>query len=177
MHHQVQFTSSGIVYRPAKIFWREYAEDMGNTVSGRETGDPDPMGGLDCGHPALNGADNTNAAQDHYAIRHNGFMYFPNVIDYQTRCDAHVVPLGTVSVGTSPGSSDQFAGHFFTGPNISNFGYSPILGVFHLQTPPATTGVYPGGGQVAAVLFNSKFIQPGSVNTTGQYNHYSALRS
>jgi hypothetical protein len=46
-----------------------------------------------------------------------------------------------------------------------------------LQTPPATTFVYPGGGQVGAVLFNARFIEPGSVNTTGVYNHYAALRS
>jgi phosphatidylinositol-3-phosphatase len=26
-------------------------------------------------------------------------------------------------------------------------------------------------------LFNARYIQPGSVNTTGQYNHFSALRS
>jgi hypothetical protein len=64
-----------------------------------------------------------------------------------------------------------------TGPNVSNPGFSPILGLFHLQTPPTTTFVYPGGGQVGAVLFNAHFIEPGSVNTTGVYNHYSALRS
>jgi hypothetical protein len=27
------------------------------------------------------------------------------------------------------------------------------------------------------VLFNTRFIKPGSHNVTGQYNHYSALRS
>jgi hypothetical protein len=64
-----------------------------------------------------------------------------------------------------------------TGPNVSNPGFSPLLGLFHVQTPPTTTYVYPGGGQVGAVLFNSRLIEPGSVNTTGTYNHYSALRS
>ena len=276
LHHQVRFASSGIVYTPGQIYWRQYSEDMGNTATGREIGDTDAVGGLDCGHPPLNGADNTNAAtaQDQYATRHNGFMYFHSIIDNQARCDAHVVPLGTVSVGTGPGGADQFAGHLFadlqndkatprfmfvtpnlcndghdatcagmntegthvgglagadlwlkhwmpmifnspayqsghmlvvltfdegatsdtaacsaaltsdtgicnypTGPNLSNFGYSPILGAFHLQTPPTQAGVYPGGGQVGSVLFNSKFIQPGSVNRTGQYNHFSALRS
>lgn len=280
MHHQVRFTSTGIVYKPGRIYWREYAQDMGNTTSGRESGDPDSLGGLDCGHPQLNGVDNTNAAtaQDQYATRHNGFMYFHSIIDNNARCDAHVVPLGTVSVGTGPRGSDQFAGHLYqdlqneattprfmfvtpnlcndghdstckgvntegthvgglagadlwlkhwmpmifsspayksghllvvltfdegsvinqqtdtaacnnalpadagicnypTGPNISNFGYSPILGALGYETPPATTGVYPGGGQIGAVLFNSKLIMPGSVNNTGQYNHYSALRS
>jgi phosphatidylinositol-3-phosphatase len=64
-----------------------------------------------------------------------------------------------------------------TGPNVSNPGFSPILGMFHLQTAPAADYVYPGGGQVGAVLFNARLIEPGSVNTTGVYNHYSALRT
>ena len=56
-------------------------------------------------------------------------------------------------------------------------GYSPVLGLFGLQTPPSGPGVYPGGGQIGAVLLNSKYIVAGSHNTTGSYNHYSALRS
>jgi hypothetical protein len=234
------------------------------------------MGGTDCGHPLLDGVDNTNAATaaDQYATRHNGFMYFHSLIDNQARCDAHVVPLGTIGVGGGPGGSDVFAGHlsndlanekttprfmfvtpnlcddghdatcaglntegghagglvgadlwlkhwmpmilnspayksgkllvvltfdegglgdpaacnpsltadtgichYPTGPNIDNFGYSPILGVLGFEKPPTTTGVYPGGGQIGAVLFNSRFIKAGSVNATGQYNHFSALRS
>ncbi len=35
----------------------------------------------------------------------------------------------------------------------------------------------PGGGQVGAVLLNPKYLVAGSVDTTGSYNHYSALRS
>ncbi len=35
----------------------------------------------------------------------------------------------------------------------------------------------PGGGQVGALLLNAKYVTPGSVDTTGSYNHYSALRS
>jgi phosphatidylinositol-3-phosphatase len=273
--HQLAFRAGGIDYRPGPILWRQYSEDMGNTPA-RDNGDADPFGGTDCGHPLLNGVDNTNSATpaDQYATRHNGFMYFHSVIDNQQRCDAHVVPLGGVSVGAAPGGSDIFTGHLFTdlknekttprfmfvtpnlcddghdatcaglnteggnagglkgadlwlkhwmpmilnapayrsgrllvvltfdeggltdssacnhalstdtgicnyptGPNISNFGFSPILSVFGLQTAPATTGVYPGGGQIGAVLFNSRFIAPGSVNATGQYNHFSALRS
>jgi hypothetical protein len=41
----------------------------------------------------------------------------------------------------------------------------------------ATTNTAPGGGQTGAVLFNTRFIKSGSHNVTGQYNHYSALRS
>ncbi|MGO8827560.1 MAG: phosphoesterase [Acidimicrobiales bacterium] len=40
-----------------------------------------------------------------------------------------------------------------------------------------TDSAGPGGGQVGALLLNSKYIAPGSTDTTGSYNHYSALRS
>jgi hypothetical protein len=80
------------------------------------------------------------------------------------------------------------------GPNNPNPGYSPLLntpipafgGATYYQLlgvkgltpgvmPPA--GTMPGGGQLGAVLFNPRWIQAGSVNTTGSYNHYSALRT
>lgn len=64
-----------------------------------------------------------------------------------------------------------------TGPNVSNPGFSSLLGLFHVQTPPTAPFMYAGGGQVGAVLFNKRFIEPGTVNVTGSYNHYSALRS
>jgi hypothetical protein len=35
----------------------------------------------------------------------------------------------------------------------------------------------PGGGEVGAVLLNPDWIKPGTVDTTGSYNHYSALRT
>jgi hypothetical protein len=41
----------------------------------------------------------------------------------------------------------------------------------------ATANTAPGGGQVGALLFNSRYIEGGTENRTGQYNHYSALRS
>jgi hypothetical protein len=64
-----------------------------------------------------------------------------------------------------------------TGPNNSNPGFSTLLALFGVQKPPTQLYVYPGGGQVGAVLFNKGLIVPGTVNTTGSYNHYSALRS
>jgi hypothetical protein len=61
------------------------------------------------------------------------------------------------------------------GPDWAFPGFSPLLaGIFPVPTTP---GADPGGGRIGAVLLNSKFIQPGSVDTTGNYNHYSALRS
>jgi hypothetical protein len=245
--------------------WREYAEDMGNDPT-RDGGSPDPQGGTDCAHPAVGGTDHTVAAEasDQYTTRHNPFMYFHSIIDNTAECDANVVPLGTVAVGTPStfnGTSlpDTFTGHlandlsseattprfgFITpnlcddghddpctgtnldgthtgglagadiwlqhymplimaspsyqsgqmlvvitfdegaltdttaccneqpGPNWAYPGFSPLLG-----TAPTTPGADPGGGQIGALVLNSKYIQPGTVDTTGYYNHYSALRS
>ncbi len=39
------------------------------------------------------------------------------------------------------------------------------------------TDTAPGGGQIGALLLNPKYLTPGSTDTTGFYNHYSALRS
>jgi len=69
-----------------------------------------------------------------------------------------------------------------TGPNLQNPGWSPLLGLFlpkSLNYPTSDPAAYtfPGGGQVGAVLLNKRLIVPGTVNTTGYYNHYSALRS
>lgn len=78
---------------------------------------------------------------------------------------------------SSPTSASACCGQP-AGPNQNgNPGYSPLLGKFGIQTPPATPGVYPGGGKVGAVLLNKKYIVAGTHNTTGSYNHYSALRS
>ena len=245
--------------------WREYAEDMGNDPT-RDGGSPDPLGGTDCAHPAVGGTDNTAFAEagDQYATRHNPFMYFHSIIDNTAECDANVVPLGTVAVGTPSTFNgvqlpDIFTGHlandlssesttpkfgFITpnlcddghdatcagtnleggktggltaadiwlkhymplimaspsyqsgqmlvvitsdegdtsdttaccneqpGPNWAYPGASPLLGA-----APTTPGVDPGGGRIGTLLLNSKYIQPGTVDTTGYYNHYSALRS
>ena len=93
---------------------------------------------------------------------------------------------GSISDGTA-------ADHEQPGPGSANPGYSPLLntpvaayggktyyqllGVTDISpnTPPAP-GTLPGGGQVGALLLNSRWIKPGTVDTT-PYNHYSALRS
>jgi hypothetical protein len=255
--------------RPRRMLWREYAEDMGDDLD-RDHGAPDRLGGANCAHPAIGGDDLTNRAEaaDQYADRHNPFLYFHSVIDDPARCDAHVVPLGTVSV--KPGG-DVFAGHLHddlanaattpdfmfvtpnlcddghdarcigtnieggktgglvaadlwlkhympmifaspayrngslmvvitfdeaslsdaracpnadqstcgspTGPNVGNPGFSAVLVALHQQTTPSANYVYPGGGQIGAVVFNKLFVVPGSVDATGVYNHYSALRT
>ena len=257
-----QLDARGARGRPT---WREYAEDMGNDPS-RDGGTPDPLGGTDCAHPPVGGVDVTNGATktDQYATRHNPFVYFHSVIDDAARCTEHVVPLGTVSVGTN-GAPDTFSGHLaqdlakqqttpefsfitpnlcndghdavctgrnveggrigglvaadlwlkhwmplilaspaylrggmlvvvtfdeagildtsaccgeYGGPNLSNPGFSPLLALFHIQFPPEPDAFpYPGGGHIGAVLLNAKYIAPGSINDTGFYNHFAALRS
>jgi phosphatidylinositol-3-phosphatase len=39
------------------------------------------------------------------------------------------------------------------------------------------TDTAPGGGQIGALLLNTKYIARGTTDTIGYYNHYSALRS
>jgi hypothetical protein len=42
----------------------------------------------------------------------------------------------------------------------------------------ATTNAQaPGGGQIGALLLNPRYVKAGSMDTSGSYNHYSALRS
>jgi hypothetical protein len=73
--------------------------------------------------------------------------------------------------------ADQADCHSPTGPNLLNPGYRSVLAAAGAWTGPNAPFVYPGGGQVGAVVFNKRYIRAGTVNTTGSYNHYSALRS
>lgn len=112
--------------------WREYAEDMGNNPT-RDGGSSDPLGGADCAHPTVGGADDTEAAVagDQYATRHNPFMYFHSVIDNTAECDANVVPLGTIATGQPStydgvGLPDSFSGHLAN--DLSNVTTTPKFG-------------------------------------------------
>lgn len=246
--------------------WRAYLGDMGNDIT-RDYGTVDPLGGADCAHPAIGGADFSNSASatDGYATRHNAFMYFHSVIDNTALCNSRDVPMGTLKAGTN-GAADVIKGHLVqdfasvtttpafsfivpnlcddghdskcagadaegttgngginsadvwlkhwlpvitnspayksgdtlvmisfdesgsfadtsnayalqAGPNNKNPGFSPVLGTFKAQTAPKSAGQYLGGGKIGALFLNSKYIKPGSVNTTGYYNHYSTLKS
>jgi phosphatidylinositol-3-phosphatase len=55
------------------------------------------------------------------------------------------------------------------GPNWAYPGFSPLLALAGFLLP-TTPGADPGGGRVGAVLLNAKYIEPGSVDTTGSYN-------
>jgi hypothetical protein len=63
------------------------------------------------------------------------------------------------------------------GPDNPTPGFSPLLAPIFKALGLPIPDPAPGGGQVGAVLLDPRYIEPGSVDATGLYNHYSALRS
>ncbi|MGN6373882.1 MAG: alkaline phosphatase family protein [Solirubrobacteraceae bacterium] len=55
-------------------------------------------------------------------------------------------------------------------PNIAS-------GAGESQSSAAATGTTPTGGGKVGLLLISKYVKPGSFNATGEYNHFSLLRS
>jgi hypothetical protein len=96
----------------------------------------------------------------------NGSLLVVITFDEASNSDTRACPNADPSTCGSP-----------TGPNVGNPGFSSLLALLHQQTPPARTYVYPGGGQIGAAVFNKLYVAPGSVDATGVYNHYSALRT
>lgn len=109
----------------AGLTWKGYMQDMGNDPA-RES--------ATCGHPPLNGLDQTQEpeaptaavpAGDRYATRHDPFMYFHSIIDSPV-CKKDVVNLRELktdlrSVATTPNFS-------FITPNLCNDGHdSPCV--------------------------------------------------
>lgn len=67
--------------------WRDYNQDMDNDPARDETDV--------CSHPPVGKSDPSQAdtPTQHYATRHNPFVYFHAIIDNKTLCDSHVVNL------------------------------------------------------------------------------------
>jgi hypothetical protein len=63
------------------------------------------------------------------------------------------------------------------GPDNATPGFSQLLAPIYQQLGLPIPNPASGGGRVGALLLDPRYIEPGSVDTTGQYNHYSALRS
>ncbi|HVT35459.1 MAG TPA: alkaline phosphatase family protein [Nevskiaceae bacterium] len=96
MHDDGQAEGHGCVYpkdvpnladqieaSPAKLSWREYAEDLDN-------------GSVhSCRHPPVGSKDPDRGSRrsSQYVTRHVPFVYFRSVIDDPARCDRHVVDL------------------------------------------------------------------------------------
>ncbi|MEP6494479.1 MAG: alkaline phosphatase family protein [bacterium] len=104
----------------AGLTWKGYMGDMGNDPT-RES--------ATCGHPTLNGADNTNTAAapsaavpkgDAYATRHNPFMYFHSIID-SPLCQTNVVNLDRLT--TDLGSVAATPNLVFITPNLCDDGH------------------------------------------------------
>ncbi|MDE3105032.1 MAG: phosphoesterase [Acidobacteriota bacterium] len=123
--------------------WRGYMEDMGNDPS-RES--------ATCGHPALNTADLTQAAEkpsasvpqgDQYASRHNPFVYFHSILD-SGDCGHNVVNLNQLQADLS--SERSTPNLVYITPNLCNDGHDA----------PCVTGA--PGGLVSADAFLQKWV-------------------
>jgi hypothetical protein len=118
--------------------------------------------------------------------------WMPLILGSPAYQSGHMLVVITADEGsiadTSAGDSEP------AGPNNANPGYSPLLnvpipafgGLTYYQllgvkglTPgvPPAAGTMPGGGRVGALLLNPCYIHPGSIDASGSYNHYSALRT
>jgi hypothetical protein len=85
--------------------------------------------------------------------------WMPTILGSPAYKDGHllvVITFDEAELG-APGSAVSCCGEV-PGPNSS--------------AAPGT-----GGGQIGALLLNAKYVAPGTTDTTGSYNHYSALRS
>jgi hypothetical protein len=96
----------------------------------------------------------------------NGSLLVVITFDEASLSDARACPAADQSTCGSP-----------TGPNVSNPGFSAVLVTLRQQTAPTANFVYPGGGRIGAVVFNRLYVKAGTVDATGVYNHYSALRT
>lgn len=123
--------------------WRGYMEDMGNDPA-REA--------ATCGHPVLNAADHTQAAEapsltvplgDQYASRHDPFVYFHSIID-SPGCGTHVVNLNLLPNDLLQESTTP--NFVFITPNLCNDGHDA----------PCKNGQ--PGGLVSADAFLQKWV-------------------
>ena len=119
------------------LTWKGYMEDMGN--------DPERESGL-CGHPPLNGRDDTQTAtaDDQYAARHNPFIYFHSIIDDNFHCEQHDVPLSQLPGDLSRRTSTP--NFSFITPDLCNDGH---------DEPCADGGP---GGMAAADAFLQEWV-------------------
>ena len=92
------------LFKTTNVIWKEYAESMPQSCYLSDSGD--------------------------YAVRHNPFMYFSNVIGNSSYCNSHVVQYESNSVGfladLKNGKLPNFA---FITPNLCNDGHDSCNGI------------------------------------------------
>lgn len=148
----------------------------------------------DDGHDATCAGTNTDGTTAGGLTGINDWLsnWMPLILNSPAYRDGSMLVVVTSDEGavtdTTAGDNEQ------PGPNSANPGYSPLLntpiaaygGATYYQLlgikgltpgvePP--TGTMPGGGQIGALVLNSRWVPKGVVDTTGSYNHYSALRT
>ncbi len=148
----------------------------------------------DDGHDATCAGTNTDGATEGGLEGANAWLthWMPLILNSPAYTSGSMLVVITSDEGsvndTSAGDGEE------PGPNSANPGYSPLLnvpipayggltyydllGVTGLtpNTEPAA-GTLPGGGKVGALLLNPRWVRAGYVDSTGSYNHYSALRT
>jgi phosphatidylinositol-3-phosphatase len=67
--------------------------------------------------------------------------------------------------------------HETPGPSDPTPGFSPYFTSLYQSLGISIPSPAAGGGDAGAVLLDPRYIKAGSVDSTGYYNHYSALRS
>jgi hypothetical protein len=137
--------------------WRAYLEDMGNDAT-RDGGTPDPLGGTDCGHPAIGATDTAEVATsaDQYTTRHNPFVWFHSLIDNAKVCAANDVPLGTLGPNGTPNPHGHLASDLRSPSTMPRFAFvSPNLCDDGHDSTCAGTNSAGGnvGGLIGADLF------------------------
>ena len=93
--------------------------------------------------------------------------WMPMILASPAYTDGSMLVMITFDEGGLSGKGANAACcHELPGPNVT----SPVNG----QTSDAKA---PGGGEVGALLLDAKYVRAGTVDTSGTYDHYSALRS
>jgi len=146
------------------------------------------------GHDAACAATNTTGGTTGGLTAVNLWLanWMPLILDSPAYQSGHMLVVLTAdegSIGDTKAGDNEPAG-----PNNANPGYSPLLNVpipayggltyyqllgVHGLTPgvPPQAGTMPGGGQIGALLLNPCYVHDGTIDTSGSYNHYSALRT
>jgi hypothetical protein len=107
----------------------------------------------------------------------SGHMLVVITADEGNPCDVAAGDNETAGPGNlSPGYSPVLNAPI---PAYGGYTYYQLLRCPFALTPgvPPSQDTMPGGGEVGALLLNPVYVHTGTVDTTGSYNHYSALRS